>query len=121
MPQMDAINYKIFRELQQNGRLTNEELSARVNLSPSPCLRPLRMLEQSGGLRGCTALVDQEAFGLPITGSIPTKIKHRVFGTRTPSFAVGSNESPSPSKGPWCTAPPRFLLSSMIGRRFREH
>jgi len=63
---MDAIDRKIIRALQQDARLTNQDLSARVGLSASPCLRRVRKLEQDGILAGYTALVDQEKFGLPI-------------------------------------------------------
>ena len=63
---MDAIDRKIIRALQQDARLTNQDLSALVGLSASPCLRRVRKLEQDGILSGYTALVDQEKFGLPI-------------------------------------------------------
>lgn len=63
---MDAIDRKIIRALQQDARLTNQDLAALVGLSASPCLRRVRKLEQAGILAGYTALVDQEKFGLPI-------------------------------------------------------
>lgn len=64
---MDSKDRQIIRELQHNGRLTNLELSERVSLSPSPCLRRLRQLEESGIIRGYTALIDQKAYGVPLT------------------------------------------------------
>ncbi len=64
---MDAIDAKIVRALQEDGRLTNLELAEKVGLSPSPCLRRVRNLEASGVIRGYTALVDQKACGWPIT------------------------------------------------------
>lgn len=64
---MDKKDFQIIRELQRDGRLTNQELAERVNLSPSPCLRRLRRLEHEGVITGYTALVDQKAFGLPLT------------------------------------------------------
>ncbi len=64
---MDSIDHKILRELQLDGRLSNQELAQHVNLSPSPCLRRVRMLEQQGIIKGYTAIVDQQALGLPIT------------------------------------------------------
>ncbi|MXN66798.1 winged helix-turn-helix transcriptional regulator [Stappia sp. GBMRC 2046] len=64
---MDAIDSRILRELQKDGRLTNQELSERVNLSPSPCLRRVRNLEKAGIIGGYAAIVDQEACGLPVT------------------------------------------------------
>ena len=63
---MDATDRKIVRELQRNGRISNQDLADRVGLSPSPCLRRVRALEKDGVLKGYTALVDQEKYGLPI-------------------------------------------------------
>jgi len=65
--EMDRIDQKILQELQLDGRLTNQELAQRVNLSPSPCLRRVRMLEERGFIRGYTAIVDQQACGYPLT------------------------------------------------------
>ena len=58
---MDEIDKKILSELQSNARLTNQELADRVALSPSPCLRRVRSLENQGIIRGYHASVDQEA------------------------------------------------------------
>ncbi|MBQ0986142.1 Lrp/AsnC family transcriptional regulator [Streptomyces sp. F63] len=60
---MDAIDHSILRELQKDGRLTNQELAQRVGLSPSPCLRRVRQLEQDGAIRGYRALLDPAAVG----------------------------------------------------------
>lgn len=64
---MDETDKKIISELQKDGRLTNQELSERVNLSPSPCLRRVRSLEERGIIKGYTALIDQKELGLPVT------------------------------------------------------
>ncbi|MFG3551481.1 Lrp/AsnC family transcriptional regulator [Streptomyces sp. NPDC047725] len=72
---MDAIDRAIIRELQQDGRLTNQELADRVRLSPSPCLRRVRRLEESGVIHGYTALVDQGAFGLPVTAFVRIRLE----------------------------------------------
>ena len=64
---MDDKDYQILAELQADGRLTNQELSERVNLSPSPCLRRVRMMEEAGVIKGYVAIVDQKALGLPVT------------------------------------------------------
>ncbi|MBG6177414.1 Lrp/AsnC family leucine-responsive transcriptional regulator [Labrenzia sp. EL_208] len=47
--------------------MTNQELAETVNLSPSPCLRRLRNLENSGAIRGFSVDVDPKTYGLPIT------------------------------------------------------
>lgn len=72
---MDARDRRIIRELQKDGRLTNQELAERVHLSPSPCLRRLRLLEEKGIIRGYTALVDQQAYGLPVTVFIRIRLE----------------------------------------------
>lgn len=63
---MDSKDRQIIRALQANGRMTNQDLAEKVNLSPSPCLRRLRILEESGAIRGFHADVDAKAYGLPI-------------------------------------------------------
>lgn len=64
---MDKKDLQILNQLQLDARLSNHELAQRVNLSPSPCLRRVRQLERAGVIRGYTAIVDQQALGLPIT------------------------------------------------------
>lgn len=65
--ELDRKDLQILHELQLDARLSNQELAQRVSLSPSPCLRRVRRLEESGMIRGYTAIVDQQAYGLPIT------------------------------------------------------
>ncbi|NQY14466.1 MAG: Lrp/AsnC family transcriptional regulator [Henriciella sp.] len=72
---MDSKDRQILKELQADGRLSNQDLSERVNLSPSPCLRRLRLLEEVGVITGYTALVDQKAWGLPVTVFIRIKLE----------------------------------------------
>ncbi|MEM9570814.1 MAG: Lrp/AsnC family transcriptional regulator [Pseudomonadota bacterium] len=72
---MDSKDRQILKELQADGRLSNQDLSERVNLSPSPCLRRLRLLEEAGVITGYTALVDQKAWGLPVTVFIRIKLE----------------------------------------------
>ncbi|MDF1802681.1 Lrp/AsnC family transcriptional regulator [Thalassovita sp.] len=85
---MDEKDLQILRELQRDGRLSNAELAERVNLSPSPCLRRLRMLEQSKVIEGYTAIVNQKAYGLPVTVFIQIRLDHhsteaaQIFETR---------------------------------------
>ena len=71
---MDEFDYRIIRELQQNGRITNQELSERVSLSPSPCLRRLRTLESDGIIAGYTIVIDQEKFGRPVSLFVRVRI-----------------------------------------------
>ncbi|MCA8907697.1 MAG: Lrp/AsnC family transcriptional regulator [Rhodospirillaceae bacterium] len=73
---MDAKDRQIIRALQISGRLTNQELSEKVNLSPSPCSRRVRALEESGVITGYTALVNQKAYGLPLTVFVRIRLEH---------------------------------------------
>ncbi|MEJ1995186.1 MAG: Lrp/AsnC family transcriptional regulator [Limibacillus sp.] len=74
---MDAIDRRIIGALQENARLTNQELAERVGLSPSPCLRRLRKLEADGILRGYTALIDQQRYGLPINVFVSIRLERQ--------------------------------------------
>lgn len=65
--EMDAIDRSILRELQADGRLSNLELSQRVHLSPSACLRRVKALEDEGIIDRYVALVSQKAIGQPGT------------------------------------------------------
>lgn len=78
---MDSKDRQIIAALQADGRMSNQDLSERVNLSPSPCLRRLRQLEDSGVIRGYTALVDEVAYGLPVTAFI--RVRLQVHDSRT--------------------------------------
>ncbi len=72
---MDQIDLAILRELQRDGRISNQELSERVGLSPSPCLRRVRQLERQGVITGYRAVVDYEACGLPITAFVMVRLE----------------------------------------------
>jgi Lrp/AsnC family leucine-responsive transcriptional regulator len=72
---MDTIDRNILRQLQENARLTNNELADRVGLSPSPCLRRVRTLERDGVIKAYTAIVDQEKFGLPINVFVRVRLE----------------------------------------------
>jgi DNA-binding Lrp family transcriptional regulator len=58
---MDRLDRAILRRLQDDGRLSNVELAQQVSLSPSPCLRRVRRLEESGAIRGYHADIDPAA------------------------------------------------------------
>lgn len=63
---LDAIDLKILKVLQAEGRLTNNALAERIGLSPSPCLRRVSLLEESGVIGRYVALVDPTTVGLPV-------------------------------------------------------
>lgn len=55
---LDATDLRLLDALQRNGRLSNQELSERVNLSPSACHRRVQRLESDGYIQGYVALLD---------------------------------------------------------------
>ncbi|MEL7482022.1 MAG: Lrp/AsnC family transcriptional regulator [Pseudomonadota bacterium] len=72
---MDAKDRQILIALQQDGRLSNQDLADRIALSPSPTLRRVRLLEESGVIRGYTAVIDQKAIGLTVSAFIRVKLE----------------------------------------------
>jgi Lrp/AsnC family leucine-responsive transcriptional regulator len=71
---LDELDHKILAELQVDGRMSNQELSERIGLSPSPCLRRLRQLEAGGIISRYVALVDPEAVGLGVTAFVRVRL-----------------------------------------------
>jgi len=65
--ELDATDRRILSTLQREGRITNADLSERVNLSPSACHRRVQRLEEEGYLTGYVALVDARRLGRPTT------------------------------------------------------
>src|SRR6187431_2162346 len=63
---LDAIDRKILKELQADGRMTNVELAQRVGISAPPCLRRVRALEEAGYIKGYQALLDEKALGFEV-------------------------------------------------------
>lgn len=63
--------------LQRDGSLTNLELAARVNLSPSACLRRVRALEKAGVIHRYVALLDARKLGLPLMAFVNVKLEKR--------------------------------------------
>jgi DNA-binding Lrp family transcriptional regulator len=64
---LDAIDRKILKELQDDGRMTNVDLAQRVGISAPPCLRRVRALEEAGYIKGYRALLDEKKLGYEVT------------------------------------------------------
>lgn len=74
---LDAIDWKILRELQDDGRMTNVELSRRVGISAPPCLRRVKRLEDSGVIRGYRALLNGPALGMDVVAFCLVGLQHQ--------------------------------------------
>ena len=66
LARLDDIDWKILRELQGDGRMTNVELARRVGISAPPCLRRVRALEEAGYIKGYRALLDEKLLGYEV-------------------------------------------------------
>ncbi len=67
MTSFDEIDRQLLAALQEDGRMTNVDLAAKVGLTPPPCLRRVRALEESGIIRGYHADLDGAELGYAIT------------------------------------------------------
>ena len=82
--ELDRCDKQILRLLQDDGRISNQDLADRIGLSPSPCLRRVRALEESGVITGYRALLNAKALGLSLMALIniamdqhtPERFKH---------------------------------------------
>jgi Lrp/AsnC family transcriptional regulator, leucine-responsive regulatory protein len=70
MTRLDRYDRAILEILQQDGRISNQDLADRIGLSPSPCLRRVRALEESGLITGYRAVLDPKALGLSLMALI---------------------------------------------------
>ncbi|MFA6063679.1 MAG: Lrp/AsnC family transcriptional regulator [Gallionella sp.] len=68
--QLDNYDRQMLRILQEDGRISNQDLAERIGLSPSPCLRRLRTLEEAGLITGYRALLDAKKLGLSLMALI---------------------------------------------------
>lgn len=75
--ELDAIDIKILRELQQDGRMTNVELADRVGISAPPCLRRVRKLEEAGILEGYHAMLNSPKLGFDLVAFCMVGLKHQ--------------------------------------------
>ena len=75
--QLDRTDLRILEILQAQGRLSNQEIAEKVSLSPSPCLRRIKRLEESGVIREYVALVDPDKVGLGLLAFVSVKLEKR--------------------------------------------
>ena len=73
-PSLDRIDFEILEALQQDARLSNKELAARVDLAQSSCLERVRRLREAGVLRGSHAQIDPAALGIGLQAMIAIRL-----------------------------------------------
>lgn len=72
---LDPVDRKILKLLQERGRISNVDLSRQVNLSPAPCLGRVKRLEQRGFIRGYHADLDPRKLGLNLLAYVEVTLK----------------------------------------------
>jgi DNA-binding Lrp family transcriptional regulator len=92
--ELDAIDWKILRELQDEGRITNVELSRRIGISAPPCLRRVKRLEDAGVIRGYRALLNAPSLGMDVVAFCLVGLHHqaeselKAFAERTRGWPI---------------------------------
>ncbi len=74
MPILDAMDHRILAALQANGRMSTLDVAEAVGLSPTPCSRRIKRLEETGVISGYTALVDPGALGLGLSVVVSVRL-----------------------------------------------
>jgi Lrp/AsnC family leucine-responsive transcriptional regulator len=74
---LDSVDRRMLAVLQEDGRITNQDLSEKIGLSPTPCLRRLKRLEESGVIQGYSANVDPKAYGLPFSVFVSVRLSQQ--------------------------------------------
>lgn len=88
---LDKIDRKILAILQTDGRLSNQEIAERVNLSSSPCLRRIKNLEEQGVIRQYVALLDPAKIGLGLLAFVNVRLEKQ---SESPSTGKRNARSP---------------------------
>jgi Lrp/AsnC family leucine-responsive transcriptional regulator len=79
---LDKTDRKILAILQADGRLSNQDVAEQVNLSPSPCLRRIKRLEEAGVIRQYVALLDPAQIGLGLQAYVNVRLEKHFEGGR---------------------------------------
>ncbi len=92
MLKLDKLDLRILRELQKNARISNLELAEKIGLSPSPCARRVKQLEDSGIIAGTATLLNASKLDLKLTALIQismdrhTPDRFELFESKVKSF-----------------------------------
>jgi Lrp/AsnC family leucine-responsive transcriptional regulator len=92
--ELDKTDRKILAILQNDGRLSNQDVADRVNLSPSPCLRRIKRLEEAGVIRQYVALLDPARIGLGLLAYVNVRLEKHSEGWNNAAGARKPSSSP---------------------------
>ncbi|WP_020653744.1 Lrp/AsnC family transcriptional regulator [Massilia niastensis] len=122
--ELDKTDRKILEILQTDGRLSNQDVAERVNLSPSPCLRRIKRLEEAGVIRQYVALVDPDKIGLGLLAYVNVRLeKHsEVAGSRAPGLPATSPRNDfAVSVGSWPEVVACYAMTGEMDFLLRVH
>ena len=111
---LDAIDREILTHLQTDGRMTNQNLSEQVGLSPSPCLRRVRALEESEVIAGYVALVNPDAIGLSVTAFVRIRLDQQ-DDSRLAAFETAVTQFPEVMECYLMTGESDYQLRVLVG------
>ncbi len=110
---LDDIDRRIVQALQADGRISVQELAGKVGLSPSPCARRVRLLEEAGIIEGYVAIVNQEKLGLPVSVFASIKLE-RQREEELDRFAAAVARWPEVADCYLMTGPRDYLLRIIV-------
>ena len=114
--ELDRYDRAILKALQADGRMSNQELADAIGLSPSPCLRRVRALEEAGLITGYRALVDARRLGLSLMALISISMdKHTP--ERFANFEALVGDIPEVLECHHVTGEFDFLLKAVVRNR----
>lgn len=112
-PPVDRLDLRILHALQQDARISNADLAARVGLSASPCWRRVKALEERGVIRRYVTLVSPEAIGLPVNVFISVTLEKQVE-KRLESFEAAVLKRPEVMECYLMTGESDYLLRVVV-------
>ncbi len=110
---LDDIDRRIVQALQADGRMSNQDLAEKVGLSPSPCARRVRLLEEAGVIEGYVAVVNQDKLGLPVSVFASIKLE-RQREEELDRFATAVSRWPEVADCYLMTGPRDYLLRIIV-------
>lgn len=110
---LDLTDLRILRELQNDAKLKNVELAARVHLSPSPCLARVRALEAAGLISRYVTLLDPHAVGLGVSVFIQVRLERQIE-TTLDTFEQAMHERPEVMECYLMTGESDYLLRVVV-------
>ncbi len=124
--ELDKIDRKILAILQDDGRLSNQEIAEKVNLSPSPCLRRIKRLEEAGVIRQYVALLDPEKIGLGLLAYVNVRLeKHSdtaaIASARSSASAISPRADFAVSVANWPEVVACYAMTGDMDYLLRVH